>query len=318
MLSPRDLPVWSRGAAAGLTLIAAWHIPRTEQLVGWIGYSSLEISAGVVAVAILLGMGLPLDLWPEHPARARFSLGAALAVSLVLGGLMVVSAPTDLPESLVQTEKGLTFAVVVGSATWSLAWGQLQNRFIMRWYGIAAAAAVAPVLIGVLTIAVQDGGFPALRVGSFLGVAAFFLVVGAAGALVTQEIAFRRVLIGQAGDSGLAMVLIAAVVFGAWHAVAPDPPGGVLQAALLGSLRGVVLGCLYSLSRSLLVPALCHGAWLAALRSFDMAVEWPVRGQTIEDRMTAVVVATAIVAILLAYQVFRRSGFAGILARRSE
>ena len=299
-------------------LLAAWHIPRTEQLVGFMGYSALEISTGVVAVAILLGMGLPLDLWPQYPARTRFSLPAALAAAIVLGGLMIASGPSDLPANMIETEEGLVVAVVVGSAVWSLAWGQLRHKMILRWYGIAALAAVAPVLIGVITMAVQDGGLPPLQTGVLLRVAAFFLVIGSTGALVTQELAFRRVLIGQAGDAGLATVLIAAVLFGTWNALAPDPPGGVLQAFVLGSLRGVVLGCLYSLSRSLLVPALCHGAWLAAIRSTGMATTLTEGGvgQTLEDRMTSVIVATAAVAIVLAYQVSRRSGFVGILARR--
>lgn len=315
-MSPRDLPVWSRAVAAGLMLLAAWHIPRTEQLVAFMGYSALEISTGVVAVAILLGMGLPLDLWPQYPTRVRFSQSAALAAAVVLGVLMIASGPSGLPAGMIETEKGLVVAVIVGSAVWSLAWGQVQHQMVLRWYGIAALAAVAPVLIGLITMAVQDGGLPPLQTGVLLRVAAFFLVVGSAGALVTQELAFRRVLIGQAGDAGLATVLVAAVLFGAWNAVAPDPPGGVLQAAVLGSLRGVVLGCLYSLSRSLLVPALCHGAWLAAIRSTGVATTLAGEGQALEDRMMSVIVATAVVAVVLAYEVSRRSGFVGILARR--
>ena len=316
-LSPRDLPVWSRGVAAGLTLLAAWHIPRTEQLVTFMGYSALEISTGVVAVAILLGMGLPLALWPQYPARDRFSQLAALTVAVVLGVLMIASGPSDLPASMVETEKGLAVAVIVGSAVWSLAWGQVHHRMVLRWYGMAALAAIAPVLIGLITMAAQDGGLPPLQTDVLLPVAAFFLVVGTTGALVTQELAFRRVLIGQAGDAGLATVLVAAVLFGAWNVVAPDPPGGVLQAAVLGSLRGIVLGSLYSLSRSLLVPALCHGAWLAAIRSIAAATTTTGEGQALEDRMTSVIVATAVAAVVLAYQVYRRSGFAGILARRA-
>lgn len=315
-MSPRDLPVWSRGVAAGLALLAAWHVPRTEQLVAFMGYSALEISTGVVAVAMLLGMGLPLDLWPQHPTRARFSPMAALAAAVVLGVLMVASGPSHLAASMIEAEKGLVVAVIIGSAVWSLAWGQVRHRMVLRWYGVAVLAAVAPVLIGLITMAAQDGGLPPLQPGVVLRVAAFFLVVGSTGALVTQELAFRRVLIGQAGDAGLATVLVAAVLFGAWNAVAPDPPGGVLQAAVLGSLRGVVLGCLYSLSRSLLVPALCHGAWLAAIHSTGVAVVLTEQGRALEDRMTSVIVATGVVAILLAYQVSRRSGFVGILARR--
>ncbi len=258
----------------------------------------------------------PLDLWPQHPARARFSQMAALAAAVVWGVLMIASGPSDLPAGMIETEKGLVMLVIVGSAVWSLAWGQVQHQMVLRWYGIAVLAAVAPVVIGLITMAAQDGGLPPLRTGVLLRVAAFFLVVGSTGALVTQELAFRRVLIGQAGDAGLATVLVAAVLFGAWNAVAPDPPGGVLQAAVLGSLRGVVLGCLYSLSRSLLVPALYHGAWLAAIRSTGVATTLTEGGRALEDRMMSVIVATAVAAVVLAYEVSRRSGFVGILARR--
>ena len=312
-MSPRDLPVWARGAAAALVLTAAWHVPRTEPLVTVVGYSSLEISAGVVAAAILAGMGLPLSLWPDHPRREVFSLRVALIVAVVMGVLMVASRPSDLAGQL---DPGLILVVILGAVAWSLSWGQVHHRAFLRWYGIAAAAAITPVVIGVLSIAIQDGGLPNLRLGSFLAAVPFFLIVGAAGALVTQELAFRRVLIGQAGDAGLATVLLAALLFGSWHALAPDPPGGVVQAAMLASLHGVVLGSMYSMSRSLLVPALYHGVWLAAFRGIGAAAEMAEGAPAFEGGMTAVLVTTGGIALFFAYLVSRRSGFVGVLARR--
>ena len=84
-------------------------------------------------------------------------------------------------------------------------------------------------------------GWPTIHWMTFIQVAGFFFVVGSAAALVTQELAFRRILIGQAGDAGLAVVLISAVAFGVWHATVPDPVGGLLTVVLNGTLQGVVL-----------------------------------------------------------------------------
>jgi hypothetical protein len=78
----------------------------------------------------------------------------------------------------------------------------------------------------------------------------------------------------------------------------------------------VVLGSLYSLSRSLLVPALYHGVSTAGLQAFDRASVL-VEGTTFsDDHVMAGMVATGIVAAILAYQVNRRSGFIGLLKRR--
>ena len=315
-MSPRDLPPWARGTTAVLVLIAAWYVPRSDSLAPVVGSSALEISAGVVAVSILLGMRLPLDLWPQHPERERFSLPAAAGAAVVMGVVLVLAEPTELPAIMADTDSGALFAIIVGGAVWALAWGRLHQRVFLRWYGFAAAAAGIPVLVGVIALAIQGGALPTISWGQYLRVAGFFLVVGSAGTLVTQEIAFRRVLVGQAGDAGLATVLLAAVVFGAWHGLAPDPVGGVLRVAVTASLHGVVLGSLYALSRSLLVPAFYHGVSTAALRAFDLTAAAPDGAPPYADRMTWAVVATAIVASGLGYQVLQRSGFLGVLRRR--
>ncbi len=310
-LSPRDLPLWARGAAVLLLWIAAWYVPRSESLADTVGFSSLEVSAGVVAVSLLLGMRLPLDLWPQQPERAGFSLPFAIVFATVMGGVIVLARFSEVPV-LDGTDRGLLVAIVAGGTAWALAGGRIQQRIYLRWYGIAAAVATLPLIARMVAVALHPMGWPTIHWMTFFQVAAFFFVAGSAAALVTQELAFRRILIGQAGDAGLAVVLISAVAFGVWHATVPDPVGGLLTVVLNGTLHGVVLGSLYSLSRSLLVPAVYHGASTAGMRAFDLGSEGAMpNGSPIIVGM----VMTGVVAAILAYQVMRRSGFMGLLTR---
>jgi hypothetical protein len=314
-LSPRDLPLWARGATAALLLIAGWYVSHSEGLAGVVGYSTLDLSAGVVAAFLLLGMRLPPDVWPQHPLREPFSLPWALAAAVVMAGLILVARWSGVPALVADGDKGLLVAVVVGGAVWAVAWGRIRQEAYLPWYGWAAAAALAP-LAARIVVMLASRELPSLQWGTLLQVGAFFLVVGSTVALVTQELAFRRVLIGQAGDAGLAVVLISAALFGAWAAVAPDLPGGALQSAVSAGLHGIVLGSLYLLSRSLLVPALYQGVSTAAARAFDIAA-LPVEGATPYDGRGLVgMVVTGCIAAFMAYQVGRRSGFMGLLTRR--
>ncbi len=315
-MSLRDLPVWSRGVTALLVLIAGWYVPRAEGIAAAVGYSALELSVGVVSVSLLLGMRLPFDLWPQQPERERFSTRLAVLVATVMGVVIVASRSSGVPEILAETDRGLLVMIVAGGTVWAVGWGRIRQRAFARWYAVAGAAALVPLVVRVAAMTLQDRGLPAIQMTTFVQVGGFFLVAGAAGALVTQELAFRRLLIGQAGDAGLGVVLIAAVVFGCWLAVVPEPQGGVLQAGVSGALHGVVLGSLYSLSRSLLVPALYQGVSTGGIRAFDLAAI-PTEGATgVTDVAVAGMVATGIVGVILAYQVYRQSGFMGLLTRR--
>lgn len=313
-MSPRDLPVWARGVTAGFLLLAAWYVPRAESLVATVGYSVFDISAGVVAISILLGLRLPLDLWPQQPRRTRFAILNALWLPVVMGILIVASHPSDGPAALVESDRGAAFLLIVGTAAWALSLGLIRQRPFARWFGRAAVYGLLPLLVGAAAGAISRGGLPPIDLAAFLQVAAFFLVLGSAGALVTQEIGFRRVLIGQAGDAGLATVLLAAVVYGLWNGLAPDPVGGVLPTIAVSTLHGVVLGSLYSLSRSLLVPALYYGVSTAGMRAFDVAADLGEFAPPLGTTMTAIIV-TGLVAAYLAFQVSQRSGFLGILHR---
>ncbi len=62
-MSQRDLPLWARGLAAALLIIASWWLVETDTLRGAVGDSIALVSLGIVTVSILQGMHLPLGLW---------------------------------------------------------------------------------------------------------------------------------------------------------------------------------------------------------------------------------------------------------------
>lgn len=318
-MSPRDLPVWARGATGLLVLAAGWFAGRSEDLNAALGYSVVEVSAGVVAVSILLGMRLPLDLWPRAPKRQQVSIPAALAVAIVMGGLILVSRPIGLSSVLLETDLLGVLAIVVGGTAWALAWGVTNQSSFLRWYGTAVLVAAAPTLLAVLVMVARYGELPTVRVWPLLQVASFFLVAGAAGSLVTQELAFRRLLIGQSGDAGLLTVMVAAVLFGLWRAVIPETAGGFGRTFLVMSLSGFVMGSLYLLSRSLLVPALYQGVQSGIARGLQLS--------TVDERGTeaytaglwlVAAVATTAIAMVMGYHVLRRAGLLGSLKPHRE
>src|SRR5207302_10220439 len=116
----------------------------------------------------------------------------------------------------------------------------------------AAAAALLPVLVSFMVLR------PSLEPGAFWPALAFFLVVDGAALLVTEELAFRRALIGDPGVAGVGSIAFAAVAFGLWHAVQPGYDGATLGTFVGTAIGGFIAGCLYVLSRSLTVAAVFH------------------------------------------------------------
>jgi hypothetical protein len=302
-----------------LVLAAGWFAGRSERLISALGYSVVEVSAGVVAISILLGMRLPLDLWPRAPKRESVSLVAAVAVAAGMGGLIVVSRPLGVSGILLETDSMAVLAIVAGGTAWALAWGVTNQSAFLRWYGIAVIAAMVPILLAIALEGLRYGELPGVRVGPFLQVACFFLVAGAAGSLVTQELAFRRLLIGQSGDAGLLMVIAAAMLFGLWRAIIPGTTGGFGQTLLTMSLGGFVMGSLYLLSRSLLVPALYQGVYSALVRGLQLSTVDPGSSEVYTDTIwLPATVATAVLSVVLGYYVLQRAGFLGTLRQLRE
>ena len=309
-LSSRDLPLWARGTTAAFLMLGAWFSTQYQSFIAMVGGSVVEISAGVIAFSILLGMRLPLDLWPRAPRRETFSIPLAILVALVLGGLILVATSTRLPAAFLETDRSAVAVVVVGGTAMALGWGRVRQRAYARWYLVAAICAVVPVTLGMLGLAVR-GEVSSFNPSVFLQAACLFSVIGAAGSLVTQEIAFRRLLIGQSGDAGLIVVLMAAAVFGLWHAIIPTE-GTSVPSVLQGTANGVVLGSLYILSRSLLVPAAFHGIQSGMIKGFYAAARTDT-GQPLEPGLLwiPIVLVTLITGGFLAYAVSRRAGFFG-------
>jgi membrane protease YdiL (CAAX protease family) len=255
-------------------------------------------------------MRLPVDLWPQQANRPRFSFPAALLTSFVLGALIVLAKTTEIPRIFWENERIALGVVVLGGAVVAVGWGRTRQAPYARWYAIAALCAVLPVALGMLGLAVR-GEVQGFDVSIFVKSVGFLGFFSAAGALVTQEVAFRRLLVGQSGDAGLLVVLVSALVFGAWHAVIPHD-GALIPTVLLATLNGVVLGSLYLLSRSLLIPAFFHGLQNGMVKGYYAAVA-AESGEVLSAGVLWIpmILVTLLTACLLAISAARRTGFLG-------
>ena len=323
MLSQRDLPLWARGLAAALLIIASWWLLETETLRAAIGDSIALLSLGIVAVSILRGMHLPLGLWPEGPWRQQYSKSVVIAVAVAFGLCFVAFDPgsADLLDSI---DAGVFVLVVLGVVGWGFSWAFVKQRSYAPWYALGIALAVVPLIGGLVGLAlradgplqaciwvVSDGSdgnaceVPAWRTFGFM------TAIGAASSLVTLELTFRRLLIGSPERAGLALVVAAAVPYVLWLVlVAPNMPG--LDAPVwLGIIGAVTAGSLFALSKSLLVSALYSGAVFAGYEALMRAVPEGVDGTIVLGWEFAALHAVGAVTLLAWVQV-RRGMLAGL------
>jgi hypothetical protein len=274
-LLQRDLPLWARGAAAVLFLFASWWMLETETLRGLVGDAVAPLSVGVVAAFILRGMHLPISIWPNGPWRSRFSAGTVVAVALVFGLLIVVGRPALSSGLVAWLEPGVALVVVVGVAAWGFTWAFVQQRKYLPWFGAAVGAGLVPwglALVGLIlrggsdaVCLVSTGGLPDAPVcqGTALGTLAFLTALGAAAALVTTELAFRRLLIGHPDRAGLMLIAGAAAVATLWWMLVGAGSQMFVAPWWLAGLSAMGAGCLYVLSGSLLVSGLYYALVLA-------------------------------------------------------
>ncbi len=309
-MSQRDLPLWARGLAAALLIIASWWLVETDTLRGAVGDSIALVSLGIVTVSILQGMHLPLGLWPEGPWRPRFSKSVVVAVAVAFGLCFVVFDPGS--DALFENiDTGVFVLVVLGVVGWGFSWAFVRQRSFAPWYAIGIAVALVPLVGGLVGLALRTGepahlclwavregtdgsvcGAPALRTFGFM------TAVCAASSLVTLELTFRRLLIGEPGRAGLVLVVAAAIPYGLWILlVAPNMPG--LDAPVwLGIIGAMVAGSLYALSRSLLVSALYSGAVFAGYEALVRAVPEGADGTIVLGWEFAALHALAAVALM--------------------
>jgi hypothetical protein len=322
-LSQHDLPLWARGLAAALLIVASWWLVETETLRAVVGDSIALLSLGIVAVSILQGMHLPLGLWPEGPWRRRYSKSVVVAVAVAFGLCFVVFDPASaaLHDSI---DAGVFILVVLGVVGWGFSWAFVEQRSYAPWYAIGIAVALLPLIGGLVGLALRTDGPARLCVWAVSEGAdgracdapvwrtfGFMTAICAASSLVTLELTFRRMLIGTPARAGLALVVAAAVPYGLWSLlVTPNMPG--LDAPVwLGIVGAVTAGSLYALSGSLLVSALYSGAVFAGYEALVRAAPEGMDGTIVLGWEFAAFHTVAAVALLAWLQV-RRGMLAGL------
>lgn len=237
------------------------------------------LALGIVAASILRGMHLPLGLWPRGPWRSQFPTTVLVGAAVVFGALVVVFAP-EAPLRA-QLDSALFVTVVVGVLAWGGAWAMVRQRSYVPWYGLAVGLALVPFVVAVLAAVAGEGQVCLVVVRSVeqgtpceapaLPTLVFLTAVLSPALLVTFEIAFRRLLMGQPDHAGLVLVFVAALVHAGWLAlVAPTTPAiGVPW--WVGGGVAVGAGSLYALSRSLLVSSIYSAVAFASYEALSRA-----------------------------------------------
>ncbi|HXL11872.1 MAG TPA: hypothetical protein VN955_10795, partial [Gemmatimonadales bacterium] len=209
MSSSLDLSWRARLALALALVITAAGLPRLAVVRQLAGGTAVPLAAGLCALVALLAARLPLGFaWgPAGSQRAvpevarGFAVGAACAAALIWQGNDALLA------RLWRDDRAASLALLAGVAAWGGAVAATRQRALLRWYAVAAAAALLPaiLLIAVLRPAVPASGFAAAFV--------FFLAADTTVAFVTEELAFRRALVGPPDSAGLGTLALTAFVF---------------------------------------------------------------------------------------------------------
>ena len=260
MSSSPDLSRRARLALAALLLLSAWGLPRVEFL-GSFGGTLVPLAAGALAAAFLAAGRLPLGLWPDTALRPVPEVSRGVAVGCLIASALVVDGNAARAAALGSVDPAALVALLVGSAAWAAIAARSRQRPLVRWYLAAAAAALGPMLLVVLALR------PQLSTGPFLAATIFFLAADGVVLLVTEELGFRRALLGNPAGVRLPELVFVAIVFGGWHALQPAygaTPAWTLVGTAVG---GFVTGCLYALSGSLSVAAIYHALHNAPLKA---------------------------------------------------
>jgi len=325
-LSRSDLPLWARAVAAGLLLAASWWLLRTAAVVTAVGSSVVLVGLGVVAASMLRGMNVPLGFWPSGPWRRRFLPRAALGPAGVIAAAVLLAAPARDPALVDLVDPGVYLLVAAGAVAWGLGTGLVTLRPFLPWMGLAVVLALAPTLATMPFGGVQSGFTSEVcwlqllesPTGAGCRIAypwtvLFLAVVIAPAALVSHELAFRRVFLGVDGSAGVLAVLAAAGVAAAWAYLVGDQVVLAPDTWWLGASAAASAGSLYVLSRSVVVSATYTGLVLAGTAAVSFAAMDPdatLGGLAVAGRAT---MAHAAVALGLLVMVGRRNGiFAGL------
>ncbi|UCG85830.1 MAG: hypothetical protein JSW71_18235 [Gemmatimonadota bacterium] len=324
-MSQRDLPIWARGTAAGLVLFAAWWLLSTDVLRNTVGESLGILCLGVISVFILRGMHLPLSVWSDGPWRARFSTVAVISVAAAFAGLIVISGPSQPPPLVARLDPGMVALVVIGAVFWGFAFGFVKQRSFLPWYVLAVVIALLPPVASLTlaggtagasdaciwsTGAVSQNGANEGCQAAMLPSLLFLVPVGAAAKLVTEELTFRRVLIGQPDKAGLVQVVGSSVVALAWFALLAWSDVSISESVILGALGALIAGCFYVLSGSLLVSALYSAVFSAGHWSLQLSQVGVAPGAEAMVPASSWVV-TLVIGTVMAALVVKRNGLLG-------
>ena len=177
---------------------------------------------------------------------------------------------------------------------------------------VGSSCSLAPVLIGAL-VSWAGGRLPPLDFAAIPRVLSYTVVLAGTAGLVTQEFAFRRLLVGQSGEAGLVIVAAAAVAAAIWHVLIPT--GSTVWMTSVGAfLNATVLGALYVLSRSLFVTVTFHAVQLAGIAGLAYAGETVTGVAGLGQRFwIGHMIGVGVVGVGFGYYVFRQNGWIGVI-----
>jgi hypothetical protein len=223
-------------------------------------------------------------------------------------------------------DAGTFILVATGTIFWSFSFGLVKQRSYIKWYGAAILLASAPIACGVGVRAWRGAGqdlciweamAASSQTGSPLCEAAvvpafiFLTAVSIPAKLVSEELAFRRLLIGCARRTGLVWVLGAAVVAAAWYAVLAAAGIGGVPTIVLGGVGALTAGCVYVLSCSLLVSAVYSGVLAAGYGALELGRSLHISGESELSMPPAIWIPLVFISMVLAVAVMQRHGFVG-------
>ncbi len=270
-----------------MLLIGSWWVVHTEGLTEIVGHSIGILAVGVLTVSVIRGLGAPIGLVPEGDFRPQFLPWLVVAVAVVFSLAIGFSKIAVATEARGLVDVGLWVIVISGVLAWGFVVAFVPQRPYAQWFVGAAVLALAPYAIGAVTsdvgaqacmLGVPDVSAPnSCEISVFRGFH-FFVPTSICGALVTYELGFRRLLVGDPETGGVVLVIVAAIVAGAWAwMVGGDIPGMASRAWVLGA-TALGAGSLYVLSGSLLVSSLYTGTAVGTHLAFGFAGRIDLQG----------------------------------------
>jgi hypothetical protein len=330
-MSPRDPPLWTRGVAIGLLLIASWWLLNTEGIRVVIGDSIGALCLGVIAVSILQGMHLPLALWPEGPWRKQFSVSAVVSTAVLVALMILISNVASMDALIGRLDVGTGIVVVIGTVGLGYAAGFVKQRRYVQWYGIALFLGILPFISELIFGSSSTGGAGVplcyfsvpqdQTVGGptsgcsipLLPSLVFLTAIGTASKLVTEEIAFRRLLIGVAPRSGLLSILLSSGTAFCWYLLLSHFGVEERGMIVLGTLGALSAGCIFALSKSLIVSGFYSAVYAAGYLSLTVAKTSAGAPNDVDGTTNAIWITASAVSVALAAVIVRRNGFFGNL-----